>query len=68
MPRSTALNVDRQPVRGHASMRPRRNAAEYESEDESLSTPLSASMRPRRNAAEYAVLKDDGVEVVHALQ
>ncbi len=41
----------------HASMRPRRNAAEYVHIVHFVLSLIPASMRPRRNAAEYIIGK-----------
>ena len=55
MPRSTTQQVVALPVGSVASMRPRRNAAEYDAYRLAAACVLRASMRPRRNAAEYNV-------------
>ncbi len=53
MPRNTLSNcLCFKPV-PVASMRPRRDAAEYHAGDERDQVRLRASMRPRRDAAEY---------------
>ncbi len=54
MPRSTDWGTRRKKMRQNASMRPRRNAAEYSHGGlGSRVDVVRASMRPRRNAAEY---------------
>ncbi len=53
MPRNTLARDSFPPRAGSASMRPRRNAAEYILERLLSVDSFHASMRPRRNAAEY---------------
>ncbi len=53
MPRNTANSCVKSPPVWLASMRPRRDAAEYEIARDGMKGISSASMRPRRDAAEY---------------
>ncbi len=53
MPRNTAVELVVIDSRIEASMRPRRDAAEYERPTGGGKGGYNASMRPRRDAAEY---------------
>ncbi len=55
MPRNTPQPLMMKAWHSYASMRPRRDAAEYKQNRRFSSPVIHASMRPRRDAAEYAL-------------